>query len=202
MNLVDPDGNDPKFWKTLKFSISHPKIAMAIGYSKTRGTNISSSASQFAKAGKVLQYTQPQSNEKEIIDEGTEKGAFRHALWQATIMSRYGYNIARQVGDAHENNADVDLSQRAFDNYSEADTVVDLLNNIIGRNVGGFNRGASIRELAFIILDIFVDEGLFTASQNENGIWSVNRTKITEEQYEQMKETFLIIDEYGRKKQE
>ena len=30
----------------------------------------------------------------------------------------------------------------------------------------------------------------------------VNRTKITEEQYEQMKETFLIIDEYGRKKQE
>lgn len=137
---------------------------MAIGYSKTGGTNISSSASQFAKTDHILQYTQPPLNDNKKIDEGTEKGAFRHALWQATIMSRYGYNIARQVGDAHENNAEVDLSQRAFDNYSEADTVVDLL--------------------------------------NKDGTWSVNRTKITEEQYEQMKETFLIIDEYGRKKQE
>ena len=69
-------------------------------------------------------------------ERGSENGAFRHTLWQATITSEYGESIAKQVGNAHEDNPFVNLSNRTFSNVDDADRTVDLLNNIIGRDIG------------------------------------------------------------------
>ena len=52
---------------------------------------------------------------------GSEKGAFRHTIWQAKIASKYGKNIAKQVGNAHENDPYVNLYQRSFKNIDDAD---------------------------------------------------------------------------------
>lgn len=155
-------------------------------------------AARFATTDDILINTQPSTNGIRI-DEGTEVGAFRHALWQAMIISEYDYNTAKQIGDAHENNPYVNNNQNVFSSLSEADQTADLLNNIIGRNIGGINKSTDSRGLAIMVLNEFHEKGLYTAQQNEAGEWIVKRTKVSDDQFNSLMEVFLHLDNNGRK---
>ena len=128
---------------------------------------------------------------------GSENGAFRHTLWQATITDRYGTDIAKQIGNAHESNPFVDLSIRTFSNLSEADQTVDLLNNIIGRNIGMQSTSKGMKQLALRILDEFKEKGLYTAIKDKNGNYNVVRTKLSEEKYNKLRQVFNGLTQNG-----
>ena len=81
---------------------------------------------------------------------------------------------------------------------SEADQTTDLLNNILGRNLGGSNMNATNNEMARIVLDYFHEYGLFTTHKNDKNEWVIERTKITDEQYELFTKALEELDEYGR----
>ena len=57
------------------------------------------------------------------------------------ITSKWGENIGLQAGNAHEKNQNViheikDIYSHKFKTLSDADQAVDLLNNVIGREIG------------------------------------------------------------------
>ena len=76
---------------------------------------------------------------------------------------------------------------------SEADQTADLLNNTIGRNIGGINQSTDSRGLAIAVLIEFHEKGLYTAQQNETGEWVVKRTKISDDQFNSLMEVFYIL---------
>ena len=108
VNKIDPDGRDPGVPEEILFGISHPVITSRIGIGVTKGAvNISTNATRFATRGNILYGSNPKTGQD---DRGSENGAFRHALWQAQITSEFGADIAKQVGDAHEDNPNIDMS--------------------------------------------------------------------------------------------
>ncbi len=176
------------------FGVRNPLISLRIGFGVTPGaTDISTNSTRFATRGEVLY------GSKRIEDDrGSEKGAFRHCLWQATITSEYNKGIAAQAGNAHEEYPFTDLSIRSYINIYEADQTVDLLNNFIGRNIGEDNKNARMDELAILVLDEFKNKGLYTASKNIEGNWIVSKTKLSTEKYNQLKEIYKGLNENGR----
>jgi RHS repeat-associated protein len=206
VRLVDPDGlapDDPPGagyyaarinTRYAGFAFWNPTAAVRIGFGVTPGaTNISTNSTRFATRGEVL-YGSKRGQE----DRGSENGAFRHALWQATITSEFDRSVAAQAGNAHEENAFADLSIRVFDNINDADETVDLLNNIIGRNICDANSGANMNDLANLVLDEFYNNGLFTATENKNGNWVVSKTKLSPEKYSLLKTIYKGLNENGR----
>ena len=197
---VDLDGCEPKEPSTshktreIFFGLRHPIIAFEIGSVIKGSTNISTNATRFATRQEVLYGSRPRSGE---IEMGSENGAFRHTLWQATITDRYGTDIAKQIGNAHESNPFVDLSIRTFSNLSEADQTVDLLNNIIGRNIGMQSTSKGMKQLALRILDEFKEKGLYTAIKDKNGNYNVVRTKLSEEKYNKLRQVFNGLTQNG-----
>ena len=111
--------------RTAKFALSHPLIAAEIGYWIKGSTNISTNAVRFATRNDVLSG-----------GDGAESNAFRHTLWQSYITNRHGIEIATSIGNAHEENPDVNLRNRRFRTQLDADQTIDLLNNQIGRSLG------------------------------------------------------------------
>jgi hypothetical protein len=195
VKLVDPEGmeigghpqrkkhnNTPPFLKYIGFSVRHPSAAINIGKVTHNSSNISTVATRFATRGEILSGSAENQD-----DRGSQNGAFRHTLWQAAITSMYGESIAEQAGNAHEKNPSVDLSQRYFSNLDEADQVVDLLNNQIGRRIGKQNMGANMNELAQIVLSEFVSNGLYTATQMAEDKYVIALTRIPESKYIQLK---------------
>ena len=81
---------------------------------------------------------------------------------------------------------------------AEADQTVDLLNNVIGRGIGEANKGASMNDLANIVLDTFKSDGLYTATKDSNGNWVVSKTQLTTEKYNELKGVFKGLDSTGR----
>ncbi len=161
----------------VSFIRHHTSIAIAIGRFIHGSTNISTIAIRFS-----TRICLEENNSK----EGTEVNAMRHALWQAIITRRFGESIAREAGYAHENPLPKDLTVRTFkgkDPLSEADTTIDLLNNVIGREIGSNNPNATNQQLAIKALDYFHTYGLFTATTNQDGSVTVSQTKITDEKY-------------------
>jgi len=196
IRYTDPDGKGP--WEEFLFAVRHPIAAKNIGFGVQKGTTtISTVATRFATRGNVLY-----GSMRGQTDEGSENGAFRHALWQAGITSAYGSQIATEAGNAHEENPNVDLSIRSFDNLAAADQTVDLLNNQIGRGIGEQNAGATMDVLAGAVLDEFAKNGLYTATKGEDGQYTVSKTKLSPEKYGQLKETFKTLDIFGRKPEE
>jgi RHS repeat-associated protein len=206
IRFIDPDGMDPTpIWlKELWFAIKHPIAASDIGsYQKGPVTNISTNAVRFSTrgtssaSGSILQENDARS--------GSQVNAFRHTLWQSTITAKYGADIAKQAGDAHEENPDVHLSQRTFsgkDALAKADQSIDLLNNQIGRDIGSANPDASMKDVAMKTLDYFHDNGLYTATVNKDGSVTIGQTKITDEQYKQLQQVFKTLDNNGFTPQE
>ena len=196
---VDPDGNIPlPSWKEFLFALKHPIIASNVGSVSRGSSNISTCAVRFATRGEILYG----SNPKKEREEGSEAGAFRHTLWQATIAAKYSTDIAKEIGDAHEDNSKVNLKQRVFDNKESADQVVDLLNNIIGRSIGKENSGENMKSLANSVLDEFKNNGLYTVTETSSGQFVVSRNMLSQEKYDALKEIFSGLNEYGRTAEE
>ena len=156
--------------------MKHPYIAYKVGKVKDGATNISTIASNFEIN---IAYA---ANLKRDED-GTPGNAIRHTLWQAIITRDYGTDEARHIGNVHEDNHDLDLNQRIFNDMKPADSTVDLLNNIIGRELGRKNPNATNVELAKKVMEEFLKNGLWTV-ENINGEYRIQKTRITQEEYE------------------
>ncbi len=181
------DENGSQFRMNAKFILKHFFIAVKIGVDNyDNGTNISSQAVRFAKnSGLDRKGTTTQVN------------AMRHTIWQAIITKEFGTDIAKQAGDAHEENPkaiekNTNYEGASFNTIDAADETIDLLNNAEGRAIGAANPGADYKELALKALDVFKDKGLWTGqvSVNDKGEVSkvtINRTKLTKAQYDSAK---------------
>ena len=101
------------------------------------------------------------------------------------------------MGNAHENDPYVNLYQRSFKNIDDADQTVDLLNNMIGRRIGETCQTGCMRDMAFMVLDEFRYNGLYTAEPDENGIWKVKKRRLSQEKYDILKEHYKRVDENG-----
>ena len=111
------ESKEPKSAKerTIEFAKNHPLISIEIGTVNSAFTNISSNSQRFAD----------NSGLKESGSEGSgPKNAFRHVLWRATITKRFGIDIAREVGFAHEENPDA-----LGDRYSIEHLIKTVLKN-------------------------------------------------------------------------
>ena len=180
------------------FGLRHPKAAARIGFGVTKGnTDISTNATRFATRGEVL-FGSARGQE----DRGSENGAFRHGLWQATITSEFGSKISKEAGNAHEKNPFTNLSTRVFNNIDDADQTVDLLNNIIGRDIGEKNKGKSMNDLANIVLDEFKNNGLYTATKGDDGNFTISKTKLSDEKYDELNNIFKGLNHNGKTKAE
>jgi hypothetical protein len=183
---------------TIGVAMRHPIAANRVGSVERGGTNISS------VSGRIARHVAEGGNMSIAGDIGTERGAFRHALWQATIANEFDNGIAQRIGNAHEGipmgaqgNAHVDFSVPAPDNMAAADDVVDFLNNQIGRDIGSsLGKNASSIDIAKQVLKVQKNEGLWTATQTDKGI-SISRTKITYKQYNTAMERLNSLDNNG-----
>jgi hypothetical protein len=211
--FIDPDGMapseggdpGPSWFRQMKFAIRHPLAALTIGPVAYGETNLSTSAARFSTRGasagsKSSVLSEPEDQKK----EGSQVNAFRHVLWQASITVEFDANIANQVGKAHEDNPNaIDgrnsdrLGAMEFKSLSEADESIDLANNIIGREIGTQNQGFGMRDMALKVLDVFHSEGLWTAQKIGDGVWKMEKTKISNEQYEQLKGVFQGLNNWG-----
>ncbi len=191
VNAVDPDGKSTRYTKEFYFAIKHPLIARKVGKVKTgiECKNISTNAVRFAHKGNILQ----KNNSR---DEGSQIGAFRHALWQAQITSEFGTVIATEVGNAHEENANqFDPHKNVFSTLADADMHADMHNNEIGRSLA--KNGNDMRTNALNVLEHFHDSGLYMINQNQDGSYSISVQTISTEQYKQLIELFKHSNENG-----
>jgi hypothetical protein len=121
--------------------------------------------------------------ERNQFGDGTEMNAFRHTLWQAMITRNLGEMTAKRVASAHEINPRADKTKRSFNSLGEADEVVDLLNNEIGRDIGKNNPQMNNNQLAVHIASYMKQQGLYTAKPNVGGGYTVSQQKTTAQQF-------------------
>ena len=175
------------------FGLRNPLAAIKIGFGVSKGaTDISTNATRFATRGEIL-YGSTRQQE----DRGSENGAFRHTLWQATITSEFGSRVALEAGNAHEKDPFTNLSVRTFSSLDDADQTVDLLNNQIGRRIGSQNKNVNMKDLALQVLEEFKNNGLYTATKKDK-VWTVKKTKLSNEKYKQLQSLFNSLNENGR----
>jgi RHS repeat-associated protein len=200
---VDADGHfscESSACREWAFAASHPWIAREVGPVFTalspiglHSTNISTNA---------VRFTTGMGLSENASHEGSEVNAMRHTLWSSTITSQYGAGIAQQIGNAHEDNPNVDLSIRSFSGkgaMAQADQTTGLLNNQIGQSIGAANPGASMNQLAGAALDYYHSTGLYTAATNADGTVSVSQTKLSDQQYSAAKQQLQKMDDKGFK---
>jgi len=161
------------------FAARHPFIAMQFGARPKDGGRygINSAATNFAINSKLLTLV---FSGVSGIDEGSKKGSYRHAVWQAIICAKFGEGIATEVGNSHD--PITPAEQSSYTSLADADTYCDQMNNIIGRSLGK-DSNLSNRDLALKVLDVFHDTGLYTVSQNKDGSYSVGLTKLNDTEY-------------------
>lgn len=185
--------------RTLEFTKAHPIIAMEIGPINSAQNNISSNSQRFAD----------NSGLKENGSEGSgPKNAFRHVLWQATITKRYGIDIAREIGYAHEENPNA-LGERyslehfenvEFANYLKADEACDLLNNVQGRIVGITTQENEMNKIALDVIDKYHADGFWVSKPIGNGKYAITREKLTDKQYKKIRDNIELLNKNGYKK--
>ena len=162
--------------RQMGYAMQHPINAARVGEYKSGSNNITTIATNF-------QVNVSNAAGLGTGNDGDKGNAFRHVLWQGIITNEMGASHAERIGNAHETHTNVDLSQREFTSMDNADRVVDLLNNAIGREIGKQNKGASNQTMAKEVAKEFHENGLWTASKDKNGNISIQKTKITKEQY-------------------
>ena len=200
IRLIDPDGRNPlivvaggaaAYYVTARamekstgniktrqtgYAMQHPINAARVGEYKPGSDNISTIASNF-------QINVAKASGLTTGEEGDQGNAYRHALWQGIITNEMGAKHAERIGNAHETHTNIDLNQRTFENMGDADRTVDILNNAIGREIGEKNKGESNKTIAKAVAKEFFAKGLWTVSGNETDGYSIQKTKITREQY-------------------
>ncbi|AOM79098.1 DUF6973 domain-containing protein [Pedobacter steynii] len=134
-------------------------------------------------------------------NQGSEVNAFRHVLWQATITSEFGSDVASKVGFAHEENPNsnwsTDYTKKSFGTLGGADERIDLTNNEIGRSIGEENKGMGMKDLALKVLDAFKTDGLWTATRQSDGTFRMTQTKISNEQHKSLQKVFNNLNNDG-----
>ena len=126
------------------------------------------------------------------------RNSMRHTIWQATLASQYNPKIAYTAGMAHETRPYADTDKRVFDNERDADMVVDLLNNIIGRRIGANNRHLTRKQIALLTLKELRENGLYQYEYCSDGLWRVVKVRISYDVYNDMYNTFINLDNDGR----
>ena len=107
------------------------------------------------------------------------------------ISNEYGNDYATQVGSAHEDHPlllrQIEACQKgglvvcSLLTTDEADEIIDLKNNIIGRYVGLNNPGKSNSELAKVLLRVFYSEGLYMLDVKNEDYCQIVLKKIDED---------------------
>ena len=171
-------------------------MALSIGDVTHNSTNISTNSARFS-----VNTGLPENDG----NAGSHINAFRHVLWQAEITGRFGSDIAKQVGNAHEENpyaATGSNLQMTFTSLDNADQTIDLLNNQIGRKIGEATKGESMQAKALAVLEYFNINGVWTAIPNTDKdgtitTWSVARTVLTGDQYTNAKTILSTTNNNG-----
>jgi len=155
---------------------------------------------RFTTRGNVLQ------ENKNTGDEGmgSEVNAARHTLWQATITNKFGANIGTEAGNAHEDNPNaIDgksatvLKTMTYKTMEAADEAIDLSNNIIGRGIGEANKGLGMKDLAQKVIDEFHDNGLWSATKQDDGTYKIGVNKITDAQSKALSNIYKNLNNNG-----
>lgn len=207
-NSVTFEEPSSSVYRTFKFAVFNPSIASEIGESD-KSNNISSDVTRFSTRGKddasgsVLNSSSFTVGGKRI-DEGSQIGALRHVMWQAVIRKKFGYNVAVEVGNAHENHVSINMDKRWFsgNQLALADETVDQLNNRIGREIGRLNPNASTNQMAIASIEYFKKHGFYTLNKNSEGKYYITRTKITDQQYNDLLKRYKELDNDGRTSKE
>ncbi|MFZ1011304.1 MAG: RHS repeat-associated core domain-containing protein, partial [Candidatus Sulfotelmatobacter sp.] len=199
---LDPDGRDAidatkKFFKEAAATVRHPVAAhdtksIFDDSVETEKPSISTLAVRFStKIGL-------QENEER---EGSQVNAVRHTIWQAILTHRYGAVTAKTIADSHEANADAieneDAATKTFKTLDEADQSIDLRNNIIGRDIGSRNDYVWDRAYAEKVLEVFHEQGLWTAEKQADGTFKISRQKLSDKEYESALHKLYGLDELG-----
>ena len=186
---------DFKELREAAFAFKSPTHAMAAldllpNSYKLSYSNISSDAQTFANKYNNL-FTDKDEAYKDFykIDQG--ENAIRHTIWQAAITSKYGAQVARDAGDAHETRPYFDVHKRVYDNENDADMATDLLNNKIGRMIGVKYKNRSTKEIALKVLDEFYRNGLYTYKKGNDGLWYIENVKLPEKFFYDLYEKIL-----------
>ena len=134
--------------------------------------------------------------------EGSQINAFRHTLWQASITEGLGFDIALEVGFAHEENPYLidgidDFRNIRFSSLEVADSAIDLLNNRIGREVGGSMNTDCIKDIAIAVLDYYHTHGLWVVREQSNIKFLIFQEKLSDEQYTKARARLDVLDAYG-----
>ena len=184
---------------TLGFAARHPIIALENGEYISGSTNISTNSTRFSWA---FDFKDNDFGIDKKEDEGSERGAIRHTIWQATITNRFGKNIALQSGNAHEKNANAldgisDVYNYKFTDLSKVDEAVDLLNNISGREIGAnSSNGATMKEIMGDVLKYYYDQGLNVAIKKDDGYY-IKKQTLSKEEYDKYYEILQTLDDIG-----
>lgn len=140
--------------------------------------------------------------------DNVEINSVRHFIFQAAITASFGEEIARDIGYAHESRS-MDLAIRRFPAETPgaqelADSTTDLLNNVIGRNIGKANPKASYKELAKIGLEYYKTHGLYQTGREASASpeLTVSQAKLTDEQYEKAIKRIDSLTDKGYTKEE
>jgi RHS repeat-associated protein len=215
INMTDPDGRAPVLtnpiyglfyystakvlekygWnrdvKTVGYTMLHPINASRVG-KVDNSNNISSISSNFEI--NIVRNTKGLIRGK----EGTDGNGIRHVSWQAMIVKELGAGTAKRIGNAHEDNSNVDLKQRNFATLSQADQTIDLLNNIIGREIGSENKKSSNLDIMKDVLKEYHENGIWKANKTENG-YEIIKSKLSDSQYKQATNELNKLGENGKR---
>ncbi len=161
-------GVDNADLKTMVYALGNPANALSIGSSKKGSDNVTTRVSRFIERDVVYVINSSKDRVEDDVGKATFGNALRHTLWQAHLANSYSVDEALKVGNAHEINPDIDLSQRRFNSLEDADQTVDLLNNIIGRQIGNTAK-KPMNELAIDVLEVLRSDGLYIANKADNG---------------------------------
>ena len=171
------------------FALRHPIISADIGRFKHGSTNITTNSVRFST---TLGLTERKSLS---AHQGSQVNAVRHALWSATITSKYNEGIAKEATNSHEPNPD--LAGSVFSDSLTADSRVDILNNEIGRSIGSGRKGGDMKALTKDILDYYHNKGMWVTDQQSDGTWKIRQEKLSDQQYKQALEELSKCDANG-----
>jgi hypothetical protein len=162
--------------------------------------------SELAAAGII---TPGQKDQGTLLENGSQRNAFRHTFGQALITKQYGRKLAVASGFAHEDLPKIDTTRRYFfidpgapsNALFEADTVADQLNNEIGRRIAeGLGPAASNIDLATAVLNEFKDKGLYVATFEMKGVVKLSRVRLTPQEFSRFTTLLRSLKENGRAK--
>ena len=175
----------------------HTAAAVDIGFGTNKKyNNLSSASDRFANEIDNYFYRGDKKNgEKRYLS--TLRNSMRHTIWQATLASQHNPQVAYSAGMAHETRPYADTDKRVFDNESDADMTVDLLNNVIGRRIGAKNRHLSRKQIALLALKELWENGLYQYELCNDGLWRIMKVRISDDVYNEMYNTFMNLDNDG-----